>query len=425
MKFKWELREILGLAAIPRIAAAFTSLGFDHPNEPFRTLEPMAALSGWTANPPWEWTQGLLSALPVYFHLVISAPFQENPIVALTAMKLIYAVLSLTLVAATYQVIEKLKPKSGLSLMAACGVAFWPELVFQSVRIMDYSLEAAGLAGALLLWNQENFRGKRFIGIGLIIGALFFVRPQTCLAFLPFLLGTTNRYEVVFLSLGYGASIVGFGLLESALTQVDFLAPFQNYIFYNVVRNGAARDYGSDPWHRYITEVGKYWSWFPFFIALFAFSRKSLIQQRKAWPLLGLFAIPFLVHSAISHKEGRFLYGSLWTVVPIAVLGWDSLKGFRKKWLIPLTTVGIGLAFLASIHRVSQKWTLHHQSTQAIASAGLKIRQGNYPDKSPVLIQGEPLWSPAGFLLRTHRVICHQSCAESRAEPIPVSLSAQ
>lgn len=404
---KLELRQILTIAMMPRLLAAVTSLGWDHPNEPLRTLEPMAALAGFSAQPPWEWTQGLLSSLPVYFHLTLAWPFQGTPIRALIWMKLVYALISLTLVAAAYLFTRSVRPK--FAAPAALLVALWPELIFQSVRIMDYSLEAALLAGSLIAWTVWEGERRRWITVGLLLGCAFFVRPQSGLALLAFLV-VSDRKEALQLAGVYLGTILGLGLLEMAIDPShSFLGPFRNYIQYNWIQDGAAKDYGADPWHRYFTEAGKYWGWSVFFLALPALFLRPVFTEKRNWLAVALFAIPFVVHSMIAHKEGRFLYGSLWVLAPLAVLGFSTLKNIlQKRVWIALAVFG----FAINAHRVSQKWTQNHEATLRMARVGEEVRESTEPPNRAVSLSGNALSDPSGFLLRTHRRICYGKCSQ-------------
>lgn len=416
------LRAVFILLITTRLLAAVSSLGFDHPNEPFRLLEPMASFMGFSAVLPWEWTKGLLSELPVFAHLPWVAAFQKvgaSPIVQLVILKLLYATLSLVLVWSSVVVAEKAvqvpSKKSNAGLIALGLAALWPEQIYQSVRLMDYSLEAVAVATAwfLLLRNHPKTGPFAYFSAGSVLALAFFVRPQSGLHLISMtatiiFIDKSVRKGAWRIVSGYGATVFALAMIESVITSKPYLGFFRNYIQYNLFDNGAARDYGSDPWHRYATETLKYFGWVGIPALLIAY--KSIRRAPVLQALVFAFAFPILIHSLISHKEGRFVYGGLWLLIPIASAMFVRVETGKARTAIAALA---GIAFLVSAERVSRRWFTHTDDVIELAAISRLLSARASTEARHLEIQTDPISNPAGFLLQQTGSICY-SGAESR-----------
>ncbi len=436
MKLKRPGAAILVAAASLRLFAAFTSLGFDHPNEPFRLLEPLAQFQGWAAIPPWEWTQGLLFELPVRAHLPIVKLLLAlglSPAGQVTGLKVLYALLSLLVVVASGKLaaaISRPELARRAELAAMAIAAFWPELIYQSVRLMDYSLEAALLAASWLLLLRGSRRlgsaNLLFTASGLLLGLALFIRPQSGLHLIPLLVAawafSGAKKAPILICLGYGLSVALGGVLELALTSrpnAYFLQPLWNYLHFNAVEGGAARDYGIAPAHRYFTDVAKYFGWWGLVAALSALN--STLQDH--WPsfksrlmkcalaLLLAFVFPILVHSLIAHKEARFLFGSLWLLIPVATAaGFETTRvaarpssrlSPRNFSIFLIIALLIGAA--VSAVRVSHRWLNRDTDVRQFSN----ISNGLPQTALEIHVHTDPVTFPAGFLFQRPGILCY------------------
>src|SRR4051812_1147628 len=104
-----ELKLAVLAGALLRLGAAVVSTGFDHPNEIYRLLEPIAWLWGYSARLPWEWTDGLLSTLPVRAHLVLlnlaNALGVHGAMAQALILRLLYAGVSLLPIVASWRLV--------------------------------------------------------------------------------------------------------------------------------------------------------------------------------------------------------------------------------------------------------------------------------------------------------------------------------
>lgn len=413
------------LGVLLRYLSAFLSLGASHPNEFYRLLEPIASADGYGTRLPWEWKEGLLSYLPIYavrglLHGV-SRLGLTGAVSQLVFLKLIYASLSLSLIWATWRLLKKFSP--GLELHGAAFVSLWPELIYQSVRIMDYSLEAAFFACAVgLTIGALTQKYRNWALAGGFLGVAFFVRYQTGLDLAAVSIAAVFLFQDRFkafkysltLIISYGFVVLGLGILEQSLTHHPFLDPFFRYITFNWTEDGAARLYGVAPWHRYWSESAKYFGVFPFIF--FALGALWVSFRRRAnLPMLVLFFFPFLVYSALSHKEGRFAYGFLWLLIP---LGFSALSRIFPQWRWPQSRSlivfaalmilgwGINLARTAAVYmrgsEAVREWAIQSETQ----SRDLKI--------SAKIIEGDPDFLPGGFFLRYRGPLCYRFVREAQ-----------
>ncbi len=445
MKLKRPGAAILVAAASLRLFAAFTSLGFDHPNEPFRLLEPLAQLQGWAAIPPWEWTRGLLSELLVRAHLPIVKLLLAlglSPAGQVTGLKVLYALLSLLVVVASGKLAAAiarpdLARRAELAAMAIA--AFWPELIYQSVRLMDYSLEAVLLAASWMLLLRGSAPAPNGAQVrvgsanllfgcsGFLLGLALFVRPQSGLHLIPLLVAawafSGAKKAPTLICLGYAVSVALGGTLELLLTSrpdAFFLQPLWNYLHFNAVEGGAARDYGIAPAYRYFTDVAKYFGWWGLVAALYALNsalpdHKPSLKSRQTKCVLTLlfaFAFPILVHSFIAHKEARFLFGSLWLLIPVATaMGFETTNRTAARtsrrlsprnfsiFLIIVLLVGA----VTSTVRVSHRWLNRDADVRQFSN----VSTGLPPTALEIHVNTDPVTFPAGFLFQRPGILCY------------------
>ena len=414
MKESRKIWLVLALGFFARLGMGLISLGADHPNETYRLLEPLAAQWGYATRLPWEWTDGLLSALPIRALALVLSPIRDwSALAQLRVLKLCFALLSLLPIIATWRWLA-VRRSSAVALAGAAFVAFWPEFIYRSVRLMDYSLEAALLAGALWLAYARARSDDDRVGAaaaGAVLGLAFFVRFQSGLYFMAFavielLRGRRALARLLALTLAYGATIAALAALEARLTGAAFLSPFLKYVHFNWVENGAAKFYGVAPWHRYLSESFKAYGFAPFvlFLGVGACAAKRRADSRE---LAVLFALPLLTLSLLAHKEGRFAFGFLWVLVPLAFSAeaeWVALGG-RRAWRAAIAAalfVGIGV----NVDRVSRRALAHAEDVREWVVIGEEFDRE--PGPIALVVRDDPDAVPGGFFLRLHGELCYR-----------------
>jgi phosphatidylinositol glycan class B len=405
-----RLWALLLLALIPRLWAAFHSVGFDHPNENYRLLEPLASLAGWGTRLPWEWKDGLLSQLPVLAHAevlkLLTLAGIEGSLDQLIALRVIYAVLSLSVGLAIHKLVIDSGANERAALTAAAIWALWPEFVFRSVRLMDYSLESCVLAFAILAFPLDRRAWLENLIAGAILSLSFFVRPQSGLSLLALallLLFTRRVRAALLLTAAYGGCVFLLANWESRITGDPLLSPFLKYVNFNLLKHGAAAQYGIDPWHRYFSEAAKAVGFAPLLLLPWAFARGRPIAAAL------LFFVPFTAHALIGHKEGRFIFPYLWLIVPMIVGGLASgLEPLKKSSLAIAVALGV-IGFGFNLDRIVRRF----EAGSEVVRQWSELGRSGYPpaqaNAGPLLILGDPDFLPGGFFLRYPAGLCYQA----------------
>ena len=452
---------LLVSALLVRWISAWFSVGFEHPNEIYRLLEPLAFLRGYSAVLPWEWQDQLLSWIPIGFHHFLLFPVKDLD--ALTQVRLlhfIYGALGVLPVYCSYILVKRVSGSFYLALGAGATLAFWPEWIYHSVRLMDYSLEGALLSLSILLVFFNSFEPLKKNSLkqnwanaiaGVFLGFLFFVRYQTAIHFISFFLiqlvfllnpklqavasegfekgsslskSRKSRWTpFLFFLLFYGLTILILGGIEAKGQWVDFLRPLRNYLHFNFSQAGAEKFYGSAPWYRYFLEIFKLYGYLPFFVFIcFLFIKPLKSFTRRTWLYSIFWILPLGIHTLIAHKEPRFILASLFLIIP---LGWLSLsqKAFVQKHRsirIALLLI-LGIGFALSAVRTSKRFLLHAETVKdfAMASEAIQKRsEGSYErpyDASPesLFVQVPANQSPGSFFLRWKGPLCYSGRAEA------------
>jgi hypothetical protein len=408
-----NLYSILLLGAALRVVFAFNSLGFEHPTENYRLLEPIASLQGYSVRLPWEWTEGLLSKIPIFFQYFYLSTIAKLGVTTaegqLIALRLLYGMLSLFQILAAWRITLRTSNSRKVAAVSALLVATWPEIVYRSVRLMDYSLEASLLAMVLILVFTTKRRHREiYVSLaGMILGALFFVRFQTGMYFIVIgavllLLKPTRWLEFIYFSVFYALTILFFGTIEARGVS-EFLAPFFKFLEFNAIENGAVHLYGNQPWHRYFTELAKSFGFLPLLVFAYAFFRRKLDGK-----ILLIFAFPFLVLSLIAHKEAYFIYGFAWLLIPLTIVGVEQAQ--RSKTLLTVISLCFVAGFSINLVRVMKLYDRGSETVREWGKIGqeLAAEDTNRTKVVPLYIYGDPDLLPGGFFLRFTGPVCYK-----------------
>jgi hypothetical protein len=403
---------LLLVGAALRILFAYTSLGFEHPNENYRLLEPLASLQGYSVRLPWEWTDGLLSKLPVFFHYFYLSALARFGVTSamgqLIGLRLLYGMLSLFQIVAAWRITLRTSNSKTVAGLSALIIAVWPEIVYRSVRLMDYSLEASYLSIALILIFTTHRRHREiYISIaGVVLGALFFIRFQSGIYFIA-ILGTLafmkpRRWmEALYLTGFYGLTIAFFAVVE-AQGVTNLLAPFFKYVQFNVFQHGAATYYGSEPWHRYFSELAKSFGYFPLLIFAYVLARFKTDAK-----IVMIFLFPFVALSLVAHKEARFIYGFAWLMVPLTIAGIDHFAQSRR--LIQFAILCFVLGFVVNAERISRRYQEGSEAVVRWSKIGEELSRDPSSKSTPLYVYGDPDFLPGGFFLRFSGPLCYKN----------------
>lgn len=312
-----------------RLAASMFSQGFVHPDEHQQYLEVAQGIVYGPWIKFWEYDRGIRhyfypDCLALLLWLLekmgVSDPIHQET--AIRALLGVAVFLSIALLAQDWMREGRFPAAFCLLSLAALS----PDMIYMSIRTLS---ETATMI--LLALSIHFFRRRSFL-TGLLLGAMFAVRFQSAF-FIPgflalsiyddwssckWLKGSTG--EITF---GLMLSLLFMGFIDRLTWGHWFHSPIEN--FRANIMEGVAASFGAAPWDKHpewaaqlLAEAAPLFGFI--FIAL------GLFRERR---LAFVALIFFIGHSAIAHKEYRFL----WPLAPIGLLVFSAGFEMAYNWL--------------------------------------------------------------------------------------------
>lgn len=312
-----------------RIGVALRSPSIEWPDEIFNTLEPAHRMVYGYGVIVWEWREGIRNwVYPAFLAAVMRGTAWMGPGSRgyLTGITVVLSLLSLSSVWFAYAWAKK-SSGTAAGLIAAGACATWYQLVYFSPKAF-YEVFATDflLPGLYLgMYGDELPEKKRLVLAGLCLGIAACVRLQYAPAVAFAVLYLCHKKwaaRAPALFAGLLIPVIAFGLVDA----FTWSYPFQSYIQYvqmNVF-SGRNAQYGSEPWYIFFYALWRT-MWPMLLLAVAALRRNALL----AW----VAAIIVVSHSAITHKEFRFIYPALPIIVTLAALGFVEITAFLSKRL--------------------------------------------------------------------------------------------
>ena len=315
---------ILAFALLLRVAVACWPV-IHHADELWQYLEPAHHLSVGPWVQTWEARAGARSwLLPILF----AGPMWIGHALAPTTMldvllpRLLCVILSLGAVLAAAGLGFRLSRTHGL--IAAFLTAIWYELVYFAPRTLSEPIATALFLASAWLLLGDRTRRRTMIG-GLLLGLCVVVRFQYAPAALVLAIGAAGPRWRDWVDLAAGGLVALFASAASDLAAGA--TPFE-WIIRNVTLNLVANrsaGFGTSPAYGYVTVLAGLWG-----LAAIPILALAAIGARRYPVLLVAALINFAVHSAIPHKEYRFILLTTTILVVLAALGSaDLLRRFR------------------------------------------------------------------------------------------------
>ena len=307
----------VGLALRIGLAEAFPVL--HHPDELYQYLEPAHRLSFGAGVETWEYRAGTRSwLLPglVAGLMRIVEPILGGPEGYLAAVRAAMATLSLSVVAVAFLWGRRTAGTSGAVIAGGCA-AVWIELVYFAPRTLTEVAAAHVLVVALYLLRFPGAApSRRFAWAGALLALALVLRIQIAPAlFVAAAWACRAEWKARWAPLlGAGTAVLlGAGLLDWATWSYPFQGLFLN-VWVNLVQ-AKADDYGVDPLPWYGWRLLQTWRW-----ALVPLALGLVVARREAMAVAVALTI-VVAHSAIGHKEYRFVFPAIVIVVLLAGLG--------------------------------------------------------------------------------------------------------
>ena len=378
----WAL--LLG-ALLARLGTALWLPNIHHPDEIFQALEQAHRVVFGYGIVPWEFRDGARSwLLPGLLALPMWIGEQLAPGTALFrhSAQAVIAALSAAIPAVGYWWCRRFGPTH--ALLVGVALLVWFELVYYGAKTLSEVVAGAFLFAGVLLCSDrgEAFSARRMCVAGILLGTAFAFRfhlaPAIALAAV-WAARTDLRRSWPLLLVGGAIPLAVLGVLDWLTWSVPFNSIIEN--FHANIIAGRSHIYGTSPWHWYAHQFLSRWG-----IAAVVLAGLALLGARQQ-PLPLLVALVIVVsHSAIAHKEYRFLYPAIPLLVLSAALGSAEACRFMagriaRPWgralpaavLVAWGATSLALA-LSAPNRV--EWSRGKAGLELMARAGQEARCG-------------------------------------------------
>ncbi|HEY8575930.1 MAG TPA: hypothetical protein VIL88_06290 [Devosia sp.] len=341
---KLVLALLLAVALAIRVAAAVWYPSVHHPDETFQYWEQGHRFAFGQGMVPWEYRTGIRS----YFIPGVLAGIMKA-VAALgggvgawtVTIQVLLSALSLSIVATAFAWGRRAGGTS-VGLLAGLVAAVWFETVYFAGKPLTESIAASLLFPAAYLLCLPH-RARLFpVWGGVLLGLAFVVRFQLAPAVLVVALATIvvqGWRRSLPAALATLAVIVAGGVLDWVTLGSPFQSVWLNFVV-NAVQDKAS-SYGVEPAHWFVSHFSAVWAGFAAVMVLLV-----IVGVRRAPLLLIIPLVIVLAHSAVGHKEYRFVIPAVHFVLTLAAIGAARLHDAAARAYFPRRQA-LGLVLLA------------------------------------------------------------------------------
>jgi GPI mannosyltransferase 3 len=214
--------------------------------------------------------------------------------------------------------------------IAGAVVAVAPEAVYFGARTLSETVAAHLLIVALYILEpgyRVTSRPRLFSG-GVLLGLIFVLRIQLAPALAVVAIWTSwhaVRERAPALLSGTAIVLAGAGILDTMTLGYPLASVWRNFV-YNVYYD-ASSTFGVEAWHYYLRGELGVWGGGAATLLLLA----ALGGRRMPLPLATAITI-LAVHSAIAHKEYRFIYPAVLLVMVLTGIGLAQVAAWGRDW---------------------------------------------------------------------------------------------
>ena len=320
---------IFVLSLLVRIYAANTSIAQIYPDEIFQTLEPAHKLVFGRGITYWEFKVGARSwffpGILAGVYKILDVIGVRDPLSINIGIKIFLSIFSSLAVSVLYLLFRKHSVPKKEAFLFTLPVAVSYLLSYISVRTLTESASLPFMVFAVYFASNyiENERIKGLISAFAAAGIAYMIRFQTCIfsfgLALALFLTAKKRFQA---SLIFGLGFLGMMLIQGILdifTWGSFFKSLITYLDYNILR-GVADKHGVYPWHFYLADIFRTMhpvTWISAVLMMII----GVVDFKKNRQIF-LFFFPFLFffigHSAIGHKEPRFVFACFFAILALS-----------------------------------------------------------------------------------------------------------
>ena len=310
---------IFALSLFVRVYASFTSIAQIFPDEIFQTLEPAHKLVFGRGITYWEFKVGarswFLPGVIAGIYKLLDVFGVRDPLYINIGVKIFFGILNSLAVSVVYLLFRKHSLDKKEAFLFSLPLAASYILSYISVRTIS---ESAALPFMVFsVYFASNYIGKEtkkdlFFAV-LTVGIAYMIRFQTCI----FAFGLAAALFLTAKKRFKAALIFGFGYIGMMLVQgiVDiftwgkFAQSLLTYLDYNIIRKVSDK-FSVSPWYFFLREFAATFHPLTYISAvlLMIYATLNFKKNRKLFLFFFPFLFFFAVHSAIAHKQPRFVF---------------------------------------------------------------------------------------------------------------------
>ncbi|MDB5613709.1 MAG: Alg9 family protein mannosyltransferase [Devosia sp.] len=338
------LAAIFVVALAIRVAAAVWYPSVHHPDETFQYWEQGHRLAFGFGIVPWEYRMGIRSYfIPSILAGVMKvvAAFGGGPGAWTPAVQVLLSAISLSIVATAFEWGRRAGGTSA-AVLAAVLATTWFEVVYFAAKPLTESIATSLLFPAAYMLCLRHSSRMLLVWGGLLLGLAFVVRFQLAPAVLVITLWCilVHGWRCSILAvIATPAVILTGGLLDWVTLGSPFQSVWLNFLV-NAVE-GKASNYGVQPAQWFLLHFSALWAGVGVVMLLLAF-----VGLTRAPVLLVIAVVIVLAHSAIGHKEYRFVFPAVPFLLTLAAIGTARLFDLAAATYSPGRRIA-GLAFIA------------------------------------------------------------------------------
>ncbi len=334
-----------------RVLIVFTDEGIYWPDEIYQSFEVAHRLVFGYGLVPWEFAEGARNwALPGFVAgvLELCAFFGgDSPFVYVRAVKLVFALASVCTAIGVFRLAKTFGAKDLLASVFASCYALCTLCLYFSHRAMSENAAALPVVWGLALLFDKHARVRSVVTGASLLGISVLFRIQSvlfCACALVVLLARRDWKRALFTFAVLSGWAVAYGGLD-ALTWGNTRGAIAGgwfhsaltYLRFNLVE-GRAAEWGTSPWWYYLFHS---WSSMPL-VAIILVTGAALAWKRATGLLF--IAIAFVVvHSAVPHKELRFIVPVLPVLFAVSAVGFSRLPEIVSLRIAPPAVLAIAL----------------------------------------------------------------------------------
>lgn len=332
---------IVAAGFVLRVVCALWADNVHHPDEIFQQIEQAHRWVFGYGLIPWEFQFGTRSwLLPGVLAAVLQMTAWlglDHPAIYLPIVKILFCAISTCVIPLVYVAARHLASETA-GRVAAITAALWYELVYFSFRPLPDAVGAYLLLGAFVIILLPSTRRQAAL-CGALLALAVALRVQLAPAAALLALIAFTRWPSPHRAAGLASAVlvvVCAGLIDRITWGQWFVSYWHNYVF-NVVHDVSAL-FGLMG-HRWYADQLVIASAGVFAVA----GVVSLWWWRRVWPVVGVIVVIVASHTAIGHKEYRFVFA----VVPFVIVLFGVVLAQMPRAVRVVGLIGIAVLSVA------------------------------------------------------------------------------